>query len=167
MLVHSIVHKYALFICHALVDKDKMLKKKVCIPSGARLANILACFHNIIGLLNMCGAIDGTHYKLYRKSPQSFIPRDYWCRHDICSVLLQGVCDIEKLFGMYVWELQEGLVMRLTKGNLPSTKLMKKQYCKNMLSELEDNKSCLIYVVGDSAYPILAHIQKFFIARTT
>ena len=47
----------------------------------------------------MCGVINGTHCKLNQKPPQSFIPGDYWCRHDIYSSLLQGVYDSEKIFG--------------------------------------------------------------------
>ena len=98
----SIVNKFTLLICHALADKDKLLKTYISLPSGARLANIIAGFHNIYGPLNICGAIDGTHCKLNRKPPQSSIQGDYWCEHDTYSVLLQGTCDSEKIFGMYV-----------------------------------------------------------------
>ena len=94
----SIVYKYTLLICHASANKDKLLKTYISLHSGARLVNIIADFHNITGLPNMCGAIDGTHCKLNRKPPQSFTPGDYWCRHDIYSIPLQGVCDSEKIF---------------------------------------------------------------------
>ena len=52
------MYKYTLLICHALADKDKLLKFYISIPSGARLANIIVGFHNITGLPNMRGAID-------------------------------------------------------------------------------------------------------------
>ena len=55
---------FTVLICHALADKNKLLKTYISLPSCARLANIIAGFHNIIGLSNMCGAIDKTHCKL-------------------------------------------------------------------------------------------------------
>ena len=94
----SIVYKYTLLICDALADEDKLLKTYISLPSGARLANIIAGFYNIMRLPNMCGAIYKTHCKLNRKPPQSFIPSNYWCRHYIYNVLLQDVCDSEKIF---------------------------------------------------------------------
>ena len=94
----SIVYRYTLLMCHALADKSKLLKTYISLPLGARLANIIAAFYNITRLPNMCGAIDKTHCKLNRKPPQSFIPSDYCCRHYIYNVLLQDVCDSEKIF---------------------------------------------------------------------
>ena len=61
----STVYKFTLLICHTLADNDKLLEIYISIPSGARLVNIIAAFHNITGLANMCGTIDGTHCKLY------------------------------------------------------------------------------------------------------
>ena len=46
----------------------------------------------------MCGAIDGTHIKLYQKPAQLYIPTDYWSRHDFHSVFLQGICDSDRNF---------------------------------------------------------------------
>ena len=65
----SIMYKYILLVCHALADRDKLLKKNISIPTCARLANIIVDFHNITGLPDMCGAIYGTHCKLHRKPP--------------------------------------------------------------------------------------------------
>lgn len=96
------VYKYTLLICHALVDKDKLLRNYISIPSCARVANVIVASHNVTGLPNMCGAINNIHCKLYREPSQSFILGDYWCRHYIYSVLLQGICDNEFLGGMYV-----------------------------------------------------------------
>jgi hypothetical protein len=48
----------------------------------------------------MCGAKDCRHCQLHCKSPQFFIANDYWCRRDIYSVLLQGICDVE----MIIWD---------------------------------------------------------------
>ena len=36
-------YKYTLLICHALANKDKLLKNYITIPSGARLVNIIVC----------------------------------------------------------------------------------------------------------------------------
>ena len=84
-----IVHKYIWLICHALAEKDELLRNYISIILGARLANVIAGFHNVIGLLKfMCGVIVGTHCKLYRKPPQPLIRGDYWGRYDICNILI-------------------------------------------------------------------------------
>jgi hypothetical protein len=152
------VYKYTLLICHALADKDNLLKTYISLPSGARLANIIACFHNITGLPNMCGAINGTHCKLNLKPPQSFTPGDYWCRHDIYSVLLQGVCDSEKIF----WDV----CVRAPGGTHDAAHLRQFSFYKKLMRKeiLQEHvitiggQQILPYVVGDAAYPILTQI---------
>ena len=46
----------------------------------------------------MCGAIDGTNIKLYKKPVQHYISVDYWSRHDFHSVFLQGIYDRDRKF---------------------------------------------------------------------
>ena len=162
----STVYKYTLLICHALADKDKLLKTYISLPSGVRLANIIASFHNITRPPNICGAIDGTHCQLNRKPPQSFTPGDYWCRHDIYNDLLQGVCDSEKIF----WDI----CVRAPEGTHDAAHLRQSSFYKKlmMMEILQEyvitigGQQILPYVVGDSAYPILTQIQKPFNART-
>ena len=161
------MYKYTLLICYALADKDKLLKTYISLPSSARLANIIADFYNITGLPNMCGAVHGTHCKLNRKPPQSFIPCDYWCRHDIYNVLLQGVCDSEKIF----WHVcvrapnktHDAAYLRQSSFN---KKLTRKGILQDYVITI-GGQQILPYVVGDSAYPILIQLQKPFNARTT
>ena len=161
----SIVYKYILLICHALADKDKLVKTYIKLPSSARLANVIANFHNFIGLPNICGAIDGTHCTLNRKPPQSFILGDYWCRHDI-YIVLQGVCDTEKIF----WDV----CVRAPRGTHDAAHLRQSSFYKILMRKeiLQERvitiagQQILPYVVGYYAYPILTQIQKPFNART-
>jgi hypothetical protein len=100
---NSTVYKYTLLICHALADKDKLLKTYIIIPSGARLANIISGFHNITGLPNMCGAIDETHCKLNKKNhhnhlSQVIIGVDMIFIVFYCKMYVIG----RRFFGMYV-----------------------------------------------------------------
>ena len=39
----------------------------------------------------MCGVIDDSHVKLNKKSPTKSTAADYWCRHDVHTILLQGI----------------------------------------------------------------------------
>ena len=69
--------KYLMLICNALADKDKLYPQFIAIPSGRRLKDIIRGFHRITKLPQICGAIDGSHVKLYRKPPTKYTPADY------------------------------------------------------------------------------------------
>jgi hypothetical protein len=96
------MYKCTLLICHALAHKDILLKTYISLPSGARLANIIASFHNITGLPNMCGAIDGTHCKLNEKPSKSFIPGDYCVDMIFIVFYCKVYVIVRRFFGMYV-----------------------------------------------------------------
>ena len=98
----STVYKYILLICHALAHKDKLLKTYISLPSGARLANIIASFHNITRLPNMSGAIDGIHCKLNEKPPKSFIMGDYCVNMIFIVFYCKVYVIVRRFFGMYV-----------------------------------------------------------------
>jgi hypothetical protein len=47
-----------------LIDKNKLFSKYINIPLGQRLKDIIVHFENLTGILNICGAINGTHIPL-------------------------------------------------------------------------------------------------------
>jgi hypothetical protein len=61
----STVVKYTNLIVDALSDPVKLLHKHIQVPSGARLKRIIADFKSGTGMDNMCGAVDGSHIKLF------------------------------------------------------------------------------------------------------
>lgn len=46
----------------------------------------------------MYGAIVGSHIKLAYKSKRAYMSADFWCWHDVHTVLLQGIYDHDKSF---------------------------------------------------------------------
>lgn len=46
----------------------------------------------------MCGALDATHIRLVNKPKRAYQPAYYWCQHDAHTVLLQGICDHDRIF---------------------------------------------------------------------
>jgi hypothetical protein len=75
------------------VDKNLLLSRYISTLIGKRLYSVIEQFHGLSALPNMCGAIDGTHIKLYKKPPQCYIPINYCSCHNFHCVFLQGICD--------------------------------------------------------------------------
>ncbi|CAM6111088.1 unnamed protein product [Calypogeia fissa] len=95
----STVTKYTKQITEILASRDKLYSKFVSIPSGERLTSAIAKFQDMTDIPNICGAIDGTHIKLWRKPRLQDVPKFYWNKYyKFYSVLLQGVCDADKVF---------------------------------------------------------------------
>eukprot|EP01018_Ginkgo_biloba_P014471 Gb_35823 [translate_table: standard] len=55
-------------------------------------------FRTITLLPTICGVIDGTHIKLAKKPKKDETPEQYMNKHHFYSVLLQGICDAQKVF---------------------------------------------------------------------
>eukprot|EP01018_Ginkgo_biloba_P006627 Gb_10657 [translate_table: standard] len=91
----SIVRKYTDIIIDIIIQT--MQKKYIKIPSGYQLHKILSDFQTIALLPTIYGVTDGTHIKLAKKS-QKETPEQYMNRHHFYSVLLQGMCDAQKVF---------------------------------------------------------------------
>jgi hypothetical protein len=60
----STIRKYVDILCNVVIDKNKLFSKYINIPLGQCLKDIIACFENFTGALNICGAIDGMHIPL-------------------------------------------------------------------------------------------------------
>jgi hypothetical protein len=97
----STVIKYTNLIVDALSSADKLRNRYIYIPSTIQLKKIIAQFKNGTGLDNIAGAIDGTHIKLFRKLANHQVPADYWCRHDIHSILLQESATMTRSSGVF------------------------------------------------------------------
>eukprot|EP01018_Ginkgo_biloba_P019970 Gb_15659 [translate_table: standard] len=74
------------------------IKRYIKIPSGDQLHKIMSDFQTITLLLTICGVIDGTHIKLTKKPKNDNTPVQYMNRHHFYSILLQGICDAQKVF---------------------------------------------------------------------
>ena len=92
------VLKYLKLICNALADKNKLYPQFIAIPTSRILKDIIRDFHRITKLPQIYSVIDGSHVELYKKPPTKYIPADYWCRHDVHTILLQRICDSYRNF---------------------------------------------------------------------
>ena len=93
----SIIQRYNLIICRVFANKNLLFFRNVSTPIGQRLHNVISWFHDLSGFPNKRGAIDGTHIKLYQKPPQWYILANYWSHYGFYSILLQGICDGDKI----------------------------------------------------------------------
>jgi hypothetical protein len=161
----STVIKYTKAVVEALSNRNQLLGRHIIMPTGATLTKIIADFKATTGLDNMCGAIDGSHIKIHRKPRAALVPDEYWCRHDFHSVLLQAICDDQKVF----WDV----CCRLPGGSHDAThlrastiwlKLREREVLQGPVVRV-GNKDIRPYIVGDSAYPLQAQILKPFNAR--
>lgn len=96
----STVGKYTLVVTSALADANKLYSRYVAIPTGDRLARIITGFEHLTNLPNFCGALDGTYLKLYFKPARHYYSSSSYSApsYKFHSVLLQAVCDTDKVF---------------------------------------------------------------------
>jgi hypothetical protein len=135
-------------------------------PTGDRLTAILMSFQTLCRIPNLAGAIDGSHIKLSRKPRNVATLSDYWCRHDIFSILLQAVCDANRLF----WDV----CIQAPGGTDDATHLRSSCLWEKIKGggeilqqpALEVNGVLMKpFILGDSAYPIAAQLLKPFNAK--
>jgi hypothetical protein len=107
----STVIKYTNLIADALSDPNKLRNKHIQVSVGTNLKRIIARFKDGTGLDNMCGAIDRSHIKLYKKPANKHVTAQYWSRHDMHSVLLQGICDTTGSSGVWLASSLEVVMM--------------------------------------------------------
>jgi hypothetical protein len=90
-----IIHKYVDIDCDVLCNKEIFFGKYIKIPTRDHLLHIVQQFENLIGLLNICGAINGTHIPLAERPNRKYIIAtiDYYNRKRFYNIVLQTVCD--------------------------------------------------------------------------
>lgn len=125
------------------------------------MLGLSTCVHNISRVPNTCGVIYGIRCKLYHKPPQLFILSDYCYRHDVYSILLQGVCVFENI----IWNVCIGA----PRGTYDATHFMQSSFYKKITRKILQvyvvtigGQQIILYVINYSIYPILNHIQKPF-----
>ena len=100
----SIIKKYIDIVYDIITDREKLFNHYIAIPSKDHLQGIINDFEELIGLSNICGAIDGTHVSL-AKHPSKKITlaaSNFYNRKKFYSIVLQGVCNSKRFFGMFV-----------------------------------------------------------------
>jgi hypothetical protein len=163
----STVIKYTTLIVDALSDQNKLRGKYIQVPSGTNLKRIIARFKAGTGLDNMCGSIDGSHIKLYKKPASKYVPAQYWSRHDMHSILLQGICDYDRVFWSVACRQPGGCH---DAAHLRTTQIWEELRGGRVLQEPVvriQGKDIKPYIVGDSAYPLMSFLLKAFNNRAT
>jgi hypothetical protein len=113
-------------------------------------------------LPNICGAIDGTPVPLADRPNRrvTLVTSDFFNRKKFHSIVLQGVCDANKIF----WNVCVGQLGGVHNGGqFKISSLYRDLNNWDILQELEvliRGTSCTPYLIADSAYPIRTYLQK-------
>lgn len=151
----STVIKYTKIITGVLANRKKLYSKYIVIPTEERIRRLSNKFECNTGIPNVCGAIGGTHIKLQLKPRNSYRPADYWCSHGFYSVLLQGVCDADKVFWDVCCNAPGGLDnsthLRASSiwGRLKNGEILQKPKIHT------PNGACRPVIIGNSSYPFM------------
>ncbi len=96
----STIRKYVDIVCDTLCDKNTLFNKYINIPSNDYLQKIIDCFHDLIGLLNICGAINGIHIPLtsFLNKKMTFAVSDFFNTKKNHTIVMQAICDANKKF---------------------------------------------------------------------
>lgn len=160
----STIRKYTKIICRILSSREGLFTTYIHAPTGDRLQDIIDMFRDVTGLPNICGSIDGTHIPLTRRPSSSITPwsSDFFNRKKFHSVVLQAVCDMNKIF----WNVcvgQPGGVHDAAQFRWSS--LYQELRSRTILSEpVIEVRGVHIqpYLIGDSAYPSQPYLLKNF-----
>lgn len=152
------VVKYTKLVTSIFASCEKLYSKYIVAPTGERLERISKKFFQVTGIPNVAGAIDGTHIVLQKKPDRATCPADFCSgegKDAFYSVLLQGVCDADKVF----WDVccvapggsndSEHL-----KSSSLWTRLWEKEVLREPVISLQ-GVSIRPYLVGDKNYPLL------------
>jgi len=95
-----IIRKYTYILCDVLSNNDKFFSIYVHIPVGDPFLNIIEQFHDIIGLQQICGVIDGTHIPLNVKPNKQItsFTTYFYNRNHFHNIMFQVACDYDMFF---------------------------------------------------------------------
>jgi hypothetical protein len=136
--------------------------KYISNPTGERLQHIINRFHVKTGLPTICGAIDGTHIPLIHRANSNITlaHSDYSNRKKRNSIIVQAVCDADKMF----WNVCAGCPRGIHDGGQFKTSSLYQQFRRQqVLQQPQITVRGLVvkpYLVGDSAYPIYKYLMK-------
>ncbi len=96
----STLHKYVNVVCNVVRNKNKFFFGKISPSFEDHLLHIIQQFQELIGLLNICNIIDGTHISLLEMPNKRYtlVMSNYYNRKKFHSFVLQVVCDALKMF---------------------------------------------------------------------
>ena len=143
-------------VCRAIVDI--LLPRYIYFPSGEDLQRTVNGFHAVWDVPQCAGAIDGSHITILGPAENH---TDYYNRKGWYSVLVQATVDHRYCFtdinvggqavSMMLWFRQILLCMqRLLLEHLPDTP-------RNIAGV-----QVPLYIIGDSAYPLMVWLMKPF-----
>ncbi len=109
----STIKKYVDIVCDVLINKDKLFNKYINIPLGQCLRDINLCFENLRGIPNIFGVINKTHIPFVNLPSKivTLIIGDLFNKKKFHGIVLQVVCDVNKIFGMFVLANLEGFMI--------------------------------------------------------
>ena len=158
----STIRKYTLIICRVLASREGMFHHFIHTPTGDRLQGIIEKFRDITRLSNIASAIDDTHIPLTCRPTRRFttMPSDFFNRKKFHSIVLQGVCDADRIF----WNVCAGEPGGVhDAGQIVVSSLHAQLSTKRILAEpiirLRDI-NIEPYLIGDTAYPSRPYMLK-------
>jgi hypothetical protein len=157
-----IIRKYTYNVCDVLSNGDKLFLIYVHIPIGDPLLNILEQFHDIIGLQQICGVIDGTHIPLSVKPNKQITSSTtyFYNRNRFHSIMFQVACD----YDMFFWITCTSQPTRMANGGqFKMSSLYRSFRLRQILQELIvtiEGVHIQLYLLGDATYPIQPYLLK-------
>ncbi len=126
------------------------------------MKDIIVRFENLTGTPNICEAIDGTHIPLANliRKKITLATSDFFNRKKFHSIVLQAVCDVNKIF----WNIcasQPGGVH--DGGQFKRCSLYAHLRSQEILQKLVvtiQGMKCTSFLISDATYPIHTYLQK-------
>lgn len=158
----STIRKYTTIIYRVLCHDSMFRQFGIIVPTGDRLAKIMADFQAITGLPQIVGAIDGSHIRLQKKPAKQFFPSQYINRHGFASILLQGVVDSNKLFWSVVCKAPGGVHDSTHFKECDLYKQLKQGKVLTSPIILVQGERIRPYLLADSAYKATTFLVKSY-----
>ncbi len=87
-------------MCNILVDKEKFYNIYIHPPKGQCLKSIIEKIMDLTSIQHITSVIDNIHVPLFFHQSKNITttPRDFYNWKCFFNVVMQGVCDMDKLF---------------------------------------------------------------------
>lgn len=134
-------------------------------PRGDDLDEVSNSFLGLGGLPGVCGAVDGSHIPI--KAPH-INSRDYYCRKNFYSVVLQAVVDHKKMFTNINFGWPGSVHDSRVLSNSELFGLCERRELLDRNCQLPGTNQWInMYIVGDPAYPLKTWLMKPVIGTLT
>ncbi|KAJ4929359.1 hypothetical protein JOQ06_004968 [Pogonophryne albipinna] len=138
---------------------NTMGKMLIKVPTAAQLRAIMQAFRDKWHFPQVVGTIDGTHIGILAPSDT---PADYYNRKGFHSVILQGVVDHHMMF----WDINIGFSGKVHDARVfANSSLYRRAQAGTLLpqwTETFEGVDVPLVILGDSAYPLLPWLMKYF-----